>query len=293
MTDVFWRMCLWVDFCHCVYITELIYTKGIRYCDVTSSEAILWDFGCICGPQLTRTSSHSMWPSFCKSVIEVSGGSTQSHTTPGQAYILDAGNQAGRDAGKKRTLHTSGCSSFFSFNKYLEYPAPITEIAAERLTNEVAQINNSGFPLFSEFLNCLIRADVAYLYLLVIHSPSGHPHWKFLRETIPLRFMLSGKSSLAIFGIPNLSDSLLTMGIKSRCVDRHEMTGYYPDGQTEAKDEATLKKSDRKLRRSVFRPHWPKPCIFSVLRNQRNLLCILINLRFPAPSPVPLQPNES
>lgn len=31
-------------------------------------------------------------------------------------------------------------------------------------------------------------------------------------------------------------------------MDRHEMTGYHPDGQTKAKDEAILKKGDRKLR---------------------------------------------
>jgi hypothetical protein len=64
------------------------------------------------------------------------------------------------------------CSSFFSSNKYLGYPASITEIAAAQLTKEVAQINNSGLPLLSEVLNCLIRAGGLSL-------PASHPpsHW--------------------------------------------------------------------------------------------------------------------
>lgn len=149
---------------------------------------------------------------------------------------------------KENTACIHSALRFFSSNKYWGYPASITETAAEWLTNEAVQINNLGLLLLSEFSNCLIRADVAYLYLLVIHPLSGHPNWNFLRETIPLWFMLSGRLFLAIFGITNLSETRLTVEIKSRCMDRHEMTGYHPGWQTEAKDEAALKKSDRKLR---------------------------------------------
>lgn len=108
--------------------------------------------------------------------------------------------------------------------------------------------------------------------------PLGIWTWNFLRETMSLPV-------LAIFGVPNLPDPVLPMEMKSRCVDRHEMTAYHPDWPTEAKDGATLEKSDRKQRLYLTSwPHCTKPCMFfSVLHKQINPLCGLINLRSPPP----------